>query len=241
MPEEVGFILENLYSVQSKKFGDLELFSGEWPSNGMKKIFLTVAWSGWGKVSAARATTRLLSSKIKNIPVDMILFTGVAGAVDDKLKQWDVVISEAVIQHDMDARPIFNRYVIPAIKDSKIYSNKNILDKVFPLLSKKLNSEDPKTFGNLYKGLIATGDMFISDRNKIKELSRNIPDLLAVEMEGAAFAQVAYQENIDWVVLRVISDGGNENAHDEFNVFLEKYKSKSFDLISSFLEALFLN
>ena len=69
---------------------------------------------------------------------------------------------------------------------------------------------------------------------KIKKLANDIPGILAVEMEGAAFAQVAFQENLDWIVLRVISDGGDENAHDEFNHFLEKYKSKSFDLIKYF-------
>ena len=241
MPEEVGFILKNLRSVKSIKYGDLELFSGEWLNDYNKQIFLTVAWSGWGKVSAARATTRLISSRHNNIPIEMILFTGVAGAVNDKLKQWDVVLSEAVIQHDMDARPIFDRYVVPAINNSKIFSNKKILKKIYPLLEEKLKQTNPKIFGKLYKGLIATGDMFISDRKKIKKLANDIPGILAVEMEGAAFAQVAFQENLDWIVLRVISDGGNESAHDEFNHFLEKYKSKSFDLIKYFLDSLLMN
>ena len=241
MPEEVGFILNNLHSVKSSKFGDLKMFTGEWKTKGTRRIVLTVAWSGWGKVSAARATTRLLTSKFENISVEMILFTGVAGAVDKKLKQWDVVLSEAVIQHDMDARPIFDKYVIPAINNSKIFSSRKILEKVFQKLDKKLKLSNPRTFGNLYKGLIATGDMFISDRKKIKQLARDIPGLLAVEMEGAAFAQVAWHEKIDWIVLRVISDGGDEIAHDEFNIFLEKYQSKSFDLIKYFLDSLLIS
>ena len=220
MPEEVGFILKNLHSVKSSKFGDLEIYTGEWKNNGTRKIVLTVAWSGWGKVSAARATTRLLTSKFENVSVEMILFTGVAGAVDEKLKQWDVILSDAVIQHDMDARPIFDKYVIPAINNSKIFSSKKILEKVFQNLDKKLKSSNPREFGKLYKGLIATGDMFISDRKKIKQLAKDIPGLLAVEMEGAAFAQVAWHEKIDWIGLRVISDGGDEIAHDEFNSFL---------------------
>ena len=240
MPEEVGLILNNLHSVKSSNFGDLEIFSGEWINKG-KKVFLTVAWSGWGKVSAARATTRLLSGEFNNPPVQMILFTGVAGAVDKKLKQWDIVLSEALIQHDMDARPIFDKYVVPAIKNSKIFANKNVLEKVFSPMEKKIKLANPKTFGNLYKGLIATGDMFISDRKKIEELANDIPGVMAVEMEGAAFAQVAFQEDIDWIVLRVISDSGGDSAHDEFNIFLEKYQNKAFDLIRYFLESLLIN
>ena len=238
MPEEIGQVLNNLEAVETKKFGDLELFSGEWVLNDKLKIYLTIAWSGWGKVSAARATTRLISTTFKNLPIEILLFTGVAGAIDKKLKQWDIVISESVMQHDMDARPIFDKFVIPAINNKKIFANKFIVDKVFNSLTKKLQHENLNIFGSLYKGLIATGDMFISDRKKINQLSKEILDLLAVEMEGASFAQVAYQEKVDWIVLRVISDGSNEDAHDQFNEFLEKYKFKSSELIRYFISSL---
>ncbi len=237
MPEEVGVILDNLKFVKKSSFGDIDLFSGEMIINA-KKIYITTAWSGWGKVSAARATTRLLSTKIKDLPVDFAVFTGVAGAIDKSLKQWDIVISESVIQHDMDARPLFEKFVIPAIKSQKIFADQEILEKVFYALKEKLLNKKLKTFGKLSKGLIATGDMFISEKIKIEQLSKDIYGLLAVEMEGAAFAQVAHQENLDWLVMRIISDGADEDAHDDFNEFLHKYKLHSFELIKVFLESL---
>ena len=200
----------------------------------LKEVAITTAWSGWGKVSAARATTRLLSSNFNSIPVEMALFTGVAGAVDKRLKQWDIVLSDSVMQHDMDARPLFEKYVIPAIKNKKIIPESNLLDFVFNELEKELNKKNLSRFGSLYKGLIATGDMFISDSNKLNQLSQEIVGLSAVEMEGAAFAQVAFQENVDWIVMRVISDEANENASSDFNKFLNEYKLKSFDLINAF-------
>ena len=58
MPEELGEITKNLDNLKSKKFGDFEIFTGEWTNDFNKKILISVAWSGWGKVSAARATTR---------------------------------------------------------------------------------------------------------------------------------------------------------------------------------------
>ena len=238
MPEEVGFILDHLTNIYTSKFGDIEIFSGEFLINNEKKILLSIAWSGWGKVSAARATTRLISTTYKKIPIDFVIFNGVAGAVDEKLKQWDMVISESLIQHDMDASPIFSKYVIPSINNQKIYANKIILENVFDSLKKSLVNNKLQGFGALYKGLIGTGDVFISEKQKIKELSKQIKGLLAVEMEGAAFAQVAFQENIDWIVLRTISDSADESAHEEFNDFLEKYKYKSFDLIKASLENL---
>jgi len=238
MPEEIGVILDNLQSVNSVKFGDLELFSGKYNVNNSKEILITTAWSGWGKVSAARATTRLLSSNFNSVPIELAIFTGVAGAVDKNLKKWDVVISDAVIQHDMDARPLFEKYVVPAVKDKKISPNSDLLHTILDKLKKELDKEMPSKFGSVYSGLIATGDMFISDRRKIKQLSVEIPGLSAVEMEGAAFAQVAFQEKVDWMVLRVISDEANENASSDFNEFLNEYKYKSFDLIKSLLKTL---
>ena len=137
----------------------------------------------------------------------------------------------------MDARPIFDKYVIPALNSKKIIPNIDFLDKVF----KELNKKNFSKFGSLYKGCIATGDMFISDREKINKLSREIKGLYAVEMEGAAFAQVAFQEKVNWLVIRTISDEANENASSDFNDFLSDYQFKSFDLIQRTINAMFVD
>ena len=130
MPEEVGSTLENLKNIETKKFGDLKIHSGDWYfSNSSSKslnIRLSIAWSGWGKVSSARAATRLISHQFNKVKVDAIFFTGVAGAVNSKLKQWDIIIPYELIQHDMDARPLFKKYEIPALKTIRIKSNRSI-------------------------------------------------------------------------------------------------------------------
>ena len=237
MPEELGEITNNLENLKSKKYGDFEIFTGEWVNILNCKILISVAWSGWGKVSAARATTRLISNNFSDIKINLIIFTGVAGAVDLNLKQWDIVISEAVMQHDFDASPLFNKFVIPSINKEKIYAKKYLLDNFYTILNENIHQENYKIFGSIHKGLIATGDMFISEKEKLKQLSLEIPKLLAVEMEGASFAQVAYQEQIDWIIIRVISDSADDSAPDDFNSFLSKYKSKSWDLIKLFLNS----
>ena len=238
MPEEVGVILENMKSIKSEKFGDLELFTGKLILNNSKEILITTAWSGWGKVSAARATTRLLASNCNSTPVEIAIFTGVAGAIDKRLKQWDVILSDSVMQHDMDARPLFDKYVIPAINNKKIFPNSSLLENIFNEFQKEFNQNRLSNFGSLYKGLIATGDMFISEKEKIIQLSSEISEISAVEMEGAAFAQVAFQEKVDWLVLRTISDEANENAPSDFSEFLDKYKLNSYDLIKCFINVL---
>ena len=86
MPEELGEITKNLDNLKSKKFGDFEIFTGEWTNDFNKKILISVAWSGWGKVNAAYAATRIINeAEKKNHKLDLLIFTGVAGAIDKSL------------------------------------------------------------------------------------------------------------------------------------------------------------
>ena len=233
IPEELGLIVDNLQIIEKVKYGDLEIFKGIYEYDD-QKIFVSAACSGWGKVCAARAATRIISEKINSEKIDFILFTGVAGAIKKDIKQGDVILSEELIQHDFDASPIYKKYVIPALKKSKLNPKKEIVHKFFNSFIREKNLGNLKKFGEIKKGLIATGDKFISDCDK-ETLSEKFPYLLAVEMEGAAFAQVASQEQIDWLVIRVVSDSADKSADLDFNNFLEKYRLYSWELISCFL------
>ena len=130
MPEELGLTIENLRNVTEINCGDLTIYSGEFNYSDKESdpIFISVAWSGWGKVSAARAATRIISHQFNKLKLNAIFFTGVAGAINPKLKQWDIIIPYELIQHDMDARPLFKKYEIPALKTVRIKSNKSIND-----------------------------------------------------------------------------------------------------------------
>ena len=235
MPEEIGTTLEHLKNIRFVKYGDLKIYSGEWKENDNDKtmINISVAWSGWGKVSAARAATRLIASSSQKKPIDLILFTGVAGAADSKLKQWDVIIADKVIQHDMDARPLFDKYVIPALKKDKLNISSDWLDWIYLSLKKGKSNGMLDRFGSINKGLIATGDKFISNKNTLLEISSEIPQLKAIEMEGAAVAQVAMQENIPVAITRIISDEADNSAAQSFSDFLTEYKDFSWKILNS--------
>ena len=238
MPEEIGSAIEHLKNIEENDFGDLKIFSGEWLNNNLdnSSIYLSVAWSGWGKVSAARAATRILSTNYKGKSLDLLIFTGVAGAVDSRLKQWDIVLPTELIQHDMDARPLFQKYVIPSLNSSEIKSLDQWLNWAFKtLIEQKLNIK-PYPFGSIKKGKIATGDTFISDKSFLETLSIDLKGLMAVEMEGAAVAQVATQEQKPWLIIRVISDGADEYAAQNFTDFLKNYEKCSWSLIEILLK-----
>ena len=135
VPEELGQILENLNDITESKYGDLTIFSG-CGLDQMKKIYITAAWSGWGKVSAARATTRIINSTINDRKVDFLIFTGVAGAANKVVKQWDIVLADSIVQHDMDARPLFEKFEIPSLNKIKMHPPNNLFKKISEILSR---------------------------------------------------------------------------------------------------------
>lgn len=238
MPEEVGNTLKHLEEVSHKEFGDLKIYTGKWYNKKINSqpILISLAWSGWGKVSASRAITRLISNTSLENQIDFILFTGVAGAVDLSLKQWDIVIADKVIQYDMDARPLFKKFYIPALNKDKLISSQRWKEKIYQKILEAKKEGNLREFGNLKEGLIGTADRFVSNRDNIKETLIDLDDLIAVEMEGAAVAQVAEQEGIPWVVIRVISDEANSDAAKSFSKFLEIYKINSWYLLNTILQ-----
>ena len=75
-------------------------------------VRLGLAWSGSSNMSATSAATRLLAS---DPSINLSIFTGVAGPADRTLCQWDLVLAHAEVQNDMDARPLFPRFTLPAL------------------------------------------------------------------------------------------------------------------------------
>ncbi len=231
MPEEIGSTIDNLENVSLKEYGDLKIYHGKLNRkvSNYNSVYITLAWSGWGKVSAARAITRILAGINK---IDLIIFTGVAGAANKSLNQWDIVIANEVIQHDMDARPIFEKYVLPPLKKAKLKSDDLFKNWIFNSLTRSVRNGYLARFGNIKKGLIATGDSFISDERVIKRIKNEIPNLEAFEMEGGAVAQVAEQEGVPWVIVRVISDKADSNSEMDFDQFLKDYVLSSWELLN---------
>ena len=107
---------------------------------------------------------------------------------------------------------------------------------IFSSLKKSFENGKLTRFGNIKKGLIATGDSFISDEGVINRLKDELPDLEAIEMEGGSVAQVAEQEGVPWIIVRVISDSADSDSEMDFDRFLKDYVSSSWELIDCFLQ-----
>jgi len=89
-------------------------------------------------------------------------------------------------------------------------------------------------FGKYRIGTIATGDQFINCGEIKSALSSNF-GALACEMEGASIAHVCSLNNVDFGIVRTISDNANDDSAFDFNEFLQEAAQKSVQLICGFL------
>ncbi|MCV5307851.1 5'-methylthioadenosine/S-adenosylhomocysteine nucleosidase, partial [Escherichia coli] len=70
------------------------------------------------------------------------------------------------------------------------------------------------------KGMIATGDSFMSDPNRVAAIRDKFENLYAVEMEAAAVAQVCHQYEVPFVIIRALSDIAGKESNVSFDQFL---------------------
>lgn len=230
MHEELKRIVAMLKEVTEEKVGQKTVYLGL-----LNQQQVVVVFSGWGKVASASTTTML----VERYQISKLVFTGVAGAIPQYLKIGDIVIGSTFVQHDMDCAGVLGikRFEIPLLSLTEIpaSSTANILAKQASekYLAHDLNNDvDAMELSSLgiteptiYTGLIASGDQFISSAEKQQELLAALPDLLAVEMEGAAVAQVAHEYSLPFTVIRIISDKANHDSMVDFPRFIEQVAS----------------
>ena len=229
MPQEIDGVVALLHNPSQVEIGMRKYHSGE--INGVPAV---VVFSRWGKV----ATAMTVSALIHHFGVTEIIFTGVAGAVSKCLNIGDIVVGSRFIQHDMDGRPFMARFEIPLLGKTfieapagaveaaqkavnKLFETKNLSALFGEDILKSFNITKPK----LVTGDIASGDLFFDSTAQKQALAAALPSVLCVEMEGAALAQVCYEHNIPFCVIRTIADSAGDSAHIEFAAFIEKISS----------------
>lgn len=193
---------------------------------------VVVAFSRWGKVAAAATAVTM----IERFKADLLLFTGVAGAVDPALRIGDIVIADALLQHDMDvgALPGLRRFEIPLLGVDRFPVPAPLVEKarasaehyVHERMASEIEAQALAEFEidtpRVRTGLVASGDRFMADEAELARLREALPGLLCVEMEGAAVAQIGYEYGVPVVVMRAISDKANAGAVIDFPRFVSR-------------------
>ena len=193
---------------------------------------VVLALSRVGKVAAATTATVL----IEHFGVARIVFTGVAGGIGAGVAVGDVVIASSFVQHDLDASPLFPRYQVPLYGRSAFDCDPSLVTIIkianHALLTRATGQFngifDNKTV-KIHQGLVASGDRFVCGAAESLALQAGLQSAgfqpLAVEMEGAAVAQVCFDYGVPFAAVRIISDRADDSAHVDFQKFVTEVAS----------------
>jgi len=217
MPDELAAVLADAASDRITTVGGREFHQVR---RGDRDAVLVV--SRIGKVAAATTAAILL----ERFGCDAIVFTGLAGAVAPHLRVGDVVIAHDLLQHDLDARPLFPRWEVPLLGTAR-FATDPALRATLAAAARGFVASPPADLAAVgvsapvvHEGLVVSGDRFFSSAAAVADLRADLPDALAVEMEGAAVAQVCHEHGVPFAIARVISDTADHTAAIDFARFL---------------------
>ncbi len=194
-----------------------------------------------GKVAAAATVSALIHA----FDVDAIVFTGVAGGVGAEVRVGDIVVADTLLQHDLDASPLFPRFEVPLLGVSHFSADAALAGQLAAACERFVAEEGAASaarFGTreprVHRGLIISGDQFVASAEGVRALRDALPNALAVEMEGAAIAQVCHEYGVPCAVVRTISDTADDHAPASFVSFLTEIAGTySNAILTRFLQA----
>ena len=221
MESEVNGLIFQMKNTESKKYGLTVYHHGE--------LFgreVVVAKCGIGKVNAALCTQNMINAYAP----ELIINTGCAAGVGDGIQVGDIVLASSCVQHDLDYGPL---------PDARGYLDG--IDRIYidaDEQNTKIISEIAQKQGNHTRiGVIATGDQFLCDKNKKEDIKSSF-NAQAVEMESGAIAHVCCANGVPFVILRSVSDNGDDSASVTYEQFEEKVNKINIKILKEYLEGL---
>lgn len=223
MAEEVRAIAEAMETDRLVTSGGRDFHLGTLGGHN-----LVLAMSRCGKVAAATTAAHL----ILDHGAGVILFTGLAGALDPSLRIGDVVIADRLWQHDLDASPIFPPLEIPMTGKSFLRADPAWRERLRVAacehlehgLGGRAEAQALRDLGitspRVVVGDVATGDQFIGSAEAAARVRQRVPSAMCAEMEGAAAAQVCDDHAVPFAAVRTISDSADHDAPVDFARFL---------------------
>ena len=220
MEEEIEPLLAYFDKVNVVEYANNKYYEVNY--NGLD---IVIAYSKIGKVFASLTA----STMIEKFGCDTLLFSGVAGGINPKLKIGDLIIADKLCQHDLDITAFGHPHgYVPG-------------GKVFVETSKELRDVAIKVAKEndlkVIEGIIATGDQFVHSTQR-KEFIENTFNADALEMEGASVAVVCDALNVPFFILRAISDTADMDAGFDFDEFLKSSAKNSADYLIKIVKEL---
>jgi len=237
--DELALLEQSVADPQPQQILGIRFVAGK-----LKGRKVAIASSGVGKVNGGVAAALL----IEHFKPHEILYSGIAGSLNPDLWPGDIVIAVKTFQHDLgtlnpegiqlrgmrnpvDWKP--NPVFFDA--DPGLVGLAESAGRIIEL--SRIQTSRGERSPRILKGIIATGDLFVASPVKRDELRRTL-QADAVEMEGAAVAQICYQFAVPCLVIRSISDSADSNARSDANEFMATAARNSSVLVSAIVERL---
>ena len=221
MPEELKLLVEHLEMAEKHQRLGHVYYTGR-----IKHHEVVLVESGIGKVMSAMSVAVL----VNDFKVTAVINTGSAGAVASGLEIGDVVVADRLVYHDVDVTAFGYDYGQMARQPLYYEASRYLVEEMKAVLE--------KTQQTSRVGLIATGDSFIAGQDKIDQIKAHFPDVLAVEMEGAAIAQAAHSLGLPFMVIRAMSDTASHDANITFDEFILEAGTRSAETLIQLLNNL---
>ncbi len=222
-------------AMQIEADGIIALCSGVKTENHFNMTFnfgrlcdkdVVVVVCGVGKVNAAMCATVM----IERFSPDVIVNSGVAGAVSPLVKVGDIVVATKSVEHDMNTSALGDRQGEVSFPDGEVMYFE--CDKKASRLLEEVCRKIPDT--KVESGVIASGDIFISALKQRLRIN-SVFSALACEMEGAAIGHVCFCCKTPYAIIRAISDDLSENEGVDFVKFCDMASKKTVSAIEAFV------
>jgi adenosylhomocysteine nucleosidase len=229
MEDEVTLLKNNMEHIQKEVSNCFDFYEGE-----LEDKPVVLLQCGIGKVNAGVGCALL----IDRYKPSLVINTGSAGGIDPSLHVGDAVISDGLVYHDVDVTG-FN-YVLGQVPGCPA---------VFPVQEKfiacaeqavdalKAEGVLPASFTHV-RGLIGSGDIFMHKEAPLAAVRKNFPAMKAVEMEGAAIAQVCYLFKVPYLIIRALSDIAGAESPVAFDQFLPIASKHSAEIVKRLVKGL---
>jgi adenosylhomocysteine nucleosidase len=222
MEDEVSLLRSSISNMQKETLACFELYTGKLAGKP-----LVLLRCGIGKVNAAVGCALL----INRYQPAFVINTGSAGGIDSTLSFGDAIISDGLVQHDVDVTG-FNYAPgqvpgMPAIfpvPEDLIERAEAAVDGL------KKEGVLPASFNHV-RGLIGSGDAFMHQPERIAAIKKLFPSMRAVEMEGAAIAQTCYLFKVPALIIRALSDVAGLESPLTFDQFLPIASKHSAEIV----------
>ena len=217
--DEVELLRSQIQDRQDREIEGLQFSTGT--LDGRPVVLVR---AGIGKVNAAMTTTLLL----EHFRPREVVFTGIAGGMNPALQPGDLVIGTRLVHHDFGRqmpqgfvrRPTQNPYTFA--ENPVFFPSDSDLVRLASAVADTLRLElvNDRRKPRVAAGVIVTGDVFMASTTHNRQIRAETGGE-AVEMEGAAVAQLCHQQGVPVLVIRSLSDSGDDAAVGDIQRFYQ--------------------